>query len=336
MKQLVSAALIYTFIIFNAITANAQQAQADINPKLLTVNDSPVYASDVSFVLSSLGIPQKAEQEGAERMVAAAMKRVIETRLLAQEATRRGYKANQERVVQMLKKIEAGTGSREKLEANLKRAGTDYARLTSNIEELELMRELINRDIRPGIGASEQEIKEFYSSNPELFIDSDQVRARHILFVAPHDSDQLEFDEIRSNAEAARKRALAGEDFAELAIELSEGPSGPKGGDLGFFTADQMVDAFAQAAFALKPGEISEPVKTQYGFHIIKVEERRPGGDKQTLDQVRQHIELAILQHKTTEAIKALLNTLLSQAKLEPLGETVLPPDLFESAPEAK
>jgi peptidyl-prolyl cis-trans isomerase C len=322
--------------LFNAMPAVAQQAQPDINPVLLKVNGTPVYASDISFVLSSLGVPQMADQEEADRMVAAAMKRVIETRLLALESGRRGYKPDQERVAQMLKSIETRTGSRDKLDANLKRAGTDYARLTSNVEEMELMRELINRDIRPGMSASEQEINEFYSSHPELFITPDQVRARHILFVIPHDADQLVFDEIRSNAEEARKRALAGEDFAELAIELSECPSAPKGGDLGFITADQMVEEFAQAAFALKPGEISEPVKTQYGLHVIKVEERRPGGDKQAIDQVRQRIEMAIMQHKTTEAIKALINTLLGQAKLEPLGETVLPPDLFEAKPEAE
>jgi parvulin-like peptidyl-prolyl isomerase len=336
MNRFVVAALIYTILIFNAIPAIAQQVQPDVNPKLLTVNDTSVYASDVSLVLSSLGRPQMAEQEGAERMVAAALKQVIETRLLSQEANRRGYKANQQRVAQALQAIEGRTGSREKLEANLKRAGTDYARLVSIIEERELVRELINRDIRPGISASEQEVNEFYSSNTELFVTPDQVKARHILFVVPPDTDQLKLDEIRSNAEAARKRAVAGEDFAKLAIELSEGPSGPKGGDLGFFSADQMVEPFAQAAFALKPGEISEPVKTQYGFHIIKVEERRPGGDKQPLEQVRQRIEMAIQQHKTTEAIKALLNSLLSQAKLVPLGDTVLPPDLFESAPEAE
>ena len=70
-------------------------------------------------------------------------------------------------------------------------------------------------------------------------------------------------------------RLDAGEDFAALAKEISTGPTGANGGDLGFFVADRMVPEFSDAAFALQPGEISKPVKSDFGWHVIKVEERR-------------------------------------------------------------
>ncbi|GAB5387288.1 MAG: peptidylprolyl isomerase [Alphaproteobacteria bacterium] len=92
----------------------------------------------------------------------------------------------------------------------------------------------------------------------------DEVRARHILV------------ETEETARELLAELVKGGDFAELAKEHSTGPSGPEGGDLGFFTKDVMVPAFAEKAFNLKPGQISrEPVKTQFGWHLIKVEERR-------------------------------------------------------------
>lgn len=106
-----------------------------------------------------------------------------------------------------------------------------------------------------------------------------EVRARHILV------------ETQEEAAAIREELLAGADFAALAAEKSTGPSGPSGGDLGFFTKDRMVAPFAEAAFALEAGEISEPVQTQFGWHIIKVEERRdvpPPPFDEVADQIRQ------------------------------------------------
>ena len=94
----------------------------------------------------------------------------------------------------------------------------------------------------------------------------------------------------KAKAEAAHQRAVAGEDFAELAKELSEGPSGPNGGDLGFFEKQRMAPAFADAAFALEPGEISPVIKTQFGYHVIKVEERRGAGDHAPLKRLDERI----------------------------------------------
>lgn len=107
-----------------------------------------------------------------------------------------------------------------------------------------------------------------------------EVHARHILL------------ETEEKAKEVLAEVQGGKDFAEAAKEHSTGPSGPSGGDLGFFTQDQMVKPFADAAFAMEPGAVSaEPVKTDFGWHIIKVEERRqqpqPGFDEMK-DQLSQ------------------------------------------------
>lgn len=91
----------------------------------------------------------------------------------------------------------------------------------------------------------------------------EEIRARHILVGSEDEAD------------AVIARLENGEDFAAVARDASTGPSGENGGDLGYFTRDRMVDAFSEAAFALQPGEISGPVKSDFGWHVIKVEDRR-------------------------------------------------------------
>ena len=110
---------------------------------------------------------------------------------------------------------------------------------------------------------------------------------------------------------------LAGEDFAALATELSEGPSGPKGGDLGFFSRERMVPPFAEAAFALKPGETSDVVQTRFGFHVIKVEKRREAGTV-PLAEVKERIRQGLSQEQQQKRIEELLNPLRENAKIVP------------------
>lgn len=102
-------------------------------------------------------------------------------------------------------------------------------------------------------------------------------------------------------AKTVEKRLKAGEDFAKLADELSKDP-GSKGGDLGWFTSDRMVPEFAEAAFKLQPGQVSDPVKTQFGWHVIKVLEKR-NKPFPSMDQVRDQLQQYVSQRAQSEAI---------------------------------
>jgi peptidyl-prolyl cis-trans isomerase C len=180
-----------------------------------------------------------------------------------------------------------------------------------------LVQSLVERAIRPGVEITDQEVAEFYSGNPQMFQRPEQVRARHILIVVEPGADEAAKAAARERAEAARKRAEGGEDFAALATELSEGPSAPNGGDLGFFSADRMVKPFAEAAFALEPGAISQVVETQYGYHVIKVEERRPAST-QSLDEVREPLRNALVEREIGDGLTSLVEKLRSEATIVP------------------
>ena len=146
------------------------------------------------------------------------------------------------------------------------------------------------RNLIDKVSISPEEIQDQYEADIEKYNQPKEVHARHILFKVPEDADEETTAEVRKRAEEVLKLAKSGKDFAELAKEYSEGPSGPDGGDLGFFSEGTMVKPFEEAAFSMNPGEISDLVKTRFGFHIIKVDAIKEART-QTLDEVKGELE---------------------------------------------
>ena len=139
---------------------------------------------------------------------------------------------------------------------------------------------------------TDKEIRDFYKQNQKSFI-NEKISARHILLKS------------KKEAEAVLKEINAGGDFAKLAASKSIGPSGPKGGDLGSFGRGQMVPEFEKTAFALKKGEVGGPVRTQFGYHIIKVTERK-GKEPVPIEKVMPQIRESLIGQKLEAYIKNL------------------------------
>ncbi|WP_298426174.1 peptidylprolyl isomerase [Rhodoblastus sp.] len=140
--------------------------------------------------------------------------------------------------------------------------------------------------------ATDAALKATYDEAAKAQKPEEEVHALHILVPTEKEAQDVE------------KRLKAGEDFGKLADELSKDP-GSKGGDLGWFTKDRMVPEFAEAAFKLQPGQISDPVKTQFGWHVIKVLEKRTKPFP-PMDQVRDQLERFVAQRAQSEAIMKL------------------------------
>jgi peptidyl-prolyl cis-trans isomerase D len=140
---------------------------------------------------------------------------------------------------------------------------------------------------------TEEELQIYYDEHRDAYEVGEQVRARHILLRVSPDASEDEKQAVRQRAVDIRKRALEGEDFAELAKEFSEDSTAAVGGDLGAFGRGVMTGPFEAAAFAVEPGQISDLVETQFGIHVIKVEEKLPAGTR-TLDEARNEIRTAV------------------------------------------
>jgi len=129
-------------------------------------------------------------------------------------------------------------------------------------------------DYKAQVQIEDDEVRAYYDENPDEFFSPETVEARHILIEVDKDADEEVVEAARRKARAVYQRLVKGEDFAELAKQLSEGPSKEQGGYLGTFGRGRMVKPFEDKAFAMQAGEISEPVRTDFGWHIIKVEKR--------------------------------------------------------------
>lgn len=185
--------------------------------------------------------------------------------------------------------------------------GTDkspeYLKELDNLKDQILMKVTIDK-LFEGIVVSDDEAKKFYEENPGQFSQPEQIRARHILV-----SDDAEMKKVTDELATGAK-------FEDVAQKYSTCPSKAQGGDLGFFGKGQMVPEFEKAAFELEPGKVSEPVKTQFGVHVIRVEEKK-ASSAVPYDDVKDQLKSYLLNQKRTDKYQQELKTLKEKYKVE-------------------
>lgn len=188
----------------------------------------------------------------------------------------------------------------------------DYKRRLAAYQAKALRDSFLAQKISPQI--TEDQIRKVYDDEAKKVTETERVRARHILVASEKEANTIE------------EKLKAGEKFEDLAKQYSLDGSKDYGGDLGYFTAPEMVAEFSKAAFALKKGEVSKPVKTDFGWHIIRLEDRKMGA-AQPYDQVKAAIRNALVRQKVQETLTGLRDV----AKVEILDE-----DLKKVAAEAE
>jgi len=180
-----------------------------------------------------------------------------------------------------------------------------------------LASQYLQKEVVEKITLSEKEIKAYYNDHPEAFKTPESVKARHILILVEKTAAEADKKNLKAKAEGILARLKAGEDFAKLAEENSDDPgSKSKGGDLGFFEKGSMVPAFEETAFSLKPGELSEIVETEYGYHIIKVEEKKEAS-LEPYEAIKDKVKEQALQEVRKAKVTAFVEKALKEAKVE-------------------
>ncbi len=275
-------------------------AEETINRILATVDDDPITLHEVrSFGKvpgqRALFMPPEGAANMSQRDVLEAL---IMNRLINKEVEAHGIKAKDEEVDSYIERIKAqGRLDDEQFKAALAQQGMTLEGYRQQVADEIERALLVNREIGSHVNVTPQDVERYYKEHSADYTQAEQVHVRHIFLPVGANGEQ----ETLAQMEDIRKRALAGEDFGKLADQYSQGPGAGQGGDLGNFKKGQMAKDIEDVAFALKPGEISQPFRMGPGIHLIKVEEHIVPG-QQTLDQ------------ETTEQIKRkLYNDALKQ-----------------------
>ena len=223
------------------------------------------------FPTGDLNRIEKEDQEVLEQF--------ITEKLLAGEVKMAGFKVSEEDIDRYIEQIKQrnGIGDRELAEALKREATTIESYRTSIRAELEKS-EIINREVRKRVNITSEDAERYYRLNPKKFTTQERVRLRHILLSLPAGASPEREKEAARKALEIRSQAIAGADFGKLAQEYSEGAGAPEGGDIGWISRGSLMKEIEEIAFNnLSAGEISPPVRTSLGLHLIKLEVREAG-----------------------------------------------------------
>jgi peptidyl-prolyl cis-trans isomerase C len=202
---------------------------------------------------------------------------LVRFHVLVQESRARKLEVSDAELDARLAEIKKGFPNDQAFQQELASQGLTVEQLRFQARSTMQVSKLVDAEIKPKISVQETDVDAFYKENVEKFKQAESVHASHIMIGLPPNADAPTKQQARAKAQQVLKEVRAGGDFGKLAAENSNDPgSAAKGGDLGFFPKGQMEPAFETAAFALKPGAVSGIVETSFGFHIIKVLERRP------------------------------------------------------------
>ncbi len=186
-----------------------------------------------------------------------------------------------------------------------------------------LANELIREEVISKINVTESQAKDYYEKNLAQFKTPEEVRARHILIKVDKSAPVGDKNKARERAEGLLKKIRGGEDFTKLASEFSDDPgSKARGGDLGFFGKGKMVKPFDEVAFKLKPGEVSEVIETPFGYHLIKVEEKREE-KVPPFESIKDKVKEKATEEIRTEKIREFLKQVIKDADIKIFAEAL-------------
>jgi parvulin-like peptidyl-prolyl isomerase len=272
---------------------------AEVNGKPITAE---VFNHKYSRFTLRFHVPVAESPTSISELKLGFLNKLIETELLLQEADVRGLTVTEEELDREISHLKEDY-PKDTLNEALERIGLQLEEWKEDREEKLLIDKLIKREIDSVIHVSDGEIREYYMANKDQFQQPLMVRARQIVVATEEEANAL------------RTRLVRGEDFAEVARLHSLSPDAQSGGDLGVFAKGQMPEEFDEIVFRYRVGSISKVVKSPYGYHLFKVEDRmRPRLQK--VEEVKDEIAAGIFQGRQESFFKEWLDSLKTQARI--------------------
>jgi peptidyl-prolyl cis-trans isomerase C len=287
---------------------------------LARVNGEAVTKVDFDRLIKNMEVSanQPVPAEKRNEVYRHALDQLVTYTVLSQETRARNVSVSDAEVEDNVKQMRSQFPNEDAFKKALAARGMTIEKLRADARIDMSINKMMEAEVAMQPAPTAAQVREFYDKNPEKFKQEEAVRASHILIRVAENADAATKKKLMDEAQSVLKQARGGADFAELAKKHSADGSAQQGGDLNFFTKGQMVPAFDQAAFAMKPGQISDIVTTQFGYHIIKVTERRPPASV-PFEQVSDRIKEYLTEQQKQQKAQAFIDSLKQKAKIEVL-----------------
>jgi len=298
----------------------AKPVAAQLPAVVARVNGEDVKKEDFDRMIKTMesqaGQPIPAERR--DEILRGALDQLITYVLLSQEVKARGIKVEAAEIDAKMGQLKAQFPNEEGFQKALKDRGMTADGLRKDALIDLSVNKLMEAEVATVPGPSELEARDFYTKNPTDFQVKESVRASHILIRVDDKADAATKKKAKDEIDSVLKQVKAGGDFAKLAQEHSQDGSAAQGGDLGPFERGAMVPEFDKVAFELKPGQTSDVIKTQFGYHIIKVAEHKPGRSV-PFEEAQEKIKTFLGQQKKKDHASAFIEGLKKKSKIEVL-----------------
>jgi peptidyl-prolyl cis-trans isomerase C len=315
LKGMIALALI---LVSTAVLAEDKKTS---NDRVAVVNGVKITSNDFDRALSYY--MQRAAQKGQQipepqmaELKNAILENLIVTELLFQESKQKGIEVSAEDVTAQLQGIKKQFPSETEFKKVLGENQITESDLQLQIKRDLAIKQLLDKEVAQKVMVTDEESKTYYDTHPQNFVQPEKVRASHILIKVDANATETQKTEARKKISDVQQKLKKGEDFATLAQNYSEDSSSKKGGDLGYFERGQMVKPFEEAAFSLKPNETSGIVETRFGFHLIKVVDKKPEA-KMTYAEVKDRLNQYLKQQKTQSEEELYIDNLRKNASVE-------------------
>jgi parvulin-like peptidyl-prolyl isomerase len=310
------------FVFFSLLfgTISSSEAVVDrvvavVNQEIITFSEIEKWASPYREQIITEDRLERREQ--LQEVYRKVLERLIEDKLIDQEVKKNGIKISSKEIEAILEEVKRrNTATQEELEKALAVEGLTLEAYKRQIEKGLQRKKLINWSVKVETKIGEKELRDFYQKNIDRYRPNESYRPGHILFIIPKGATSEEVKEIKKKCHAVLERIKGGSDFGEMALLYSEDASNKDRGDLGYFKKGELVPAFEREALRLKIGEVSGIVRTEFGFHIIKLLDRK-GVEALPFEEVKERVLGDFYESEMEKAFRQYLSTLKGKSIIE-------------------
>src|SRR4030043_593715 len=306
------------FLLFGTISSSeavVDRVVAVVNQEIITLSEVEKWAKPFGEKIITEDRLERREQ--LQEVYRRVLEKLIEEKLIDQEVKKNGIKISSKEIEATLEEVKRrNTATQEELERALAVEGLTLDAYKKQIEKGLQRKKLINWSVKVEMKLGEKELRDFYQKNADRYRPNESYRPSHILFVIPKDATPDEVKEIKKKCQTVLEKIKGGSDFGEMALLYSQDTSSKDMGDLGYFKKGELVPAFEREALRLKIGEVSGIVRTEFGFHIIKLLDRK-GLEPLPFEEVKERIQADYFESQMEKAYKQYLSTLKEKSIIE-------------------